>query len=81
VRAYWRHDYGDSAYAIDSNFVGCTDIFTVHGPEMGRDSAMIDAGLTIMCTRHLDAYFYYDGQYGRDNYYVNAVSGGFRLNF
>jgi outer membrane autotransporter protein len=81
VRAYWRHDYGDDAYAIDSNFVGCDDVFTVHGPGMGRDSALIDAGLTILCTRHLSAYFYYDGQYGRDNYYVNAVSGGFHLAF
>ena len=51
LRAAWRHDFGPSAYAIDSNFVGCTDTFTVHGPWIGRDSAVVNVGLTAYCTR------------------------------
>ena len=81
LRAAWRHDFGPSAYAIDSNFVGCTDIFTVHGPWVGRDSAVVDLGLTAYCTPGLSAYIFYDGQFGRDNYNNNAISGGFRVAF
>ncbi len=81
LRAAWRHDFGPSAYAIDSNFVGCDDIFTVHGPWIGRDSAVVDLGLTAYCTPGLSAYIFYDGQFGRDNYNNNAISGGFRVAF
>jgi outer membrane autotransporter protein len=81
LRASWRHDFGSSAYAIDSNFVGCDDVFTVHGPWIGRDSAVVDLGLTAYCTPGLSAYIFYDGQFGRDNYNNNAISGGFRVAF
>ena len=57
------------------------DIFTVHGPWIGRDSAVVDLGLTAYCTPGLSAYIFYDGQFGRDNYNNNAISGGFRVAF
>ena len=81
LRASWRHDFGPEAYAIDSNFVGCDDTFTVHGPWIGRDSAVVDLGLTAYCTPGLSAYIFYDGQFGRDNYNNNGISGGFRVAF
>ena len=81
VRAAWRHDFGDTSYAVDSNFVGCDDTFTVHGPYIGRDSAVVDIGLTAYCTQQLSAYIFYQGQFGRDNYNNNAISGGLRFAF
>ncbi len=81
VRAAWRHDFGDTSYAVDSNFVGCDDTFTVHGPYIGRDSAVVDIGLTAYCTQQLSAYIFYQGQFGRDNYNNNAISGGMRFAF
>ena len=81
LRAAWRHDFGPSSYAIDSNFVGCDNTFTVHGPWIGRDSAVVDLGLTAYCTPGLSAYIFYDGQFGRDNYNNNSISGGFRVAF
>ena len=81
LRAAWRHDFGPSSYAIDSNFVGCDDTFTVHGPWIGRDSAVVDIGLTAYCTPGLSAYIFYDGQFGRDNYNNNSISGGLRVAF
>ena len=81
VHAYWRHDYGNTSYPITANFVGCPDLFTVHGPAIGRDSALVDAGVTILCTKSLAAYLYYNGQFGRSNYFVDGVSGGFRVAF
>jgi outer membrane autotransporter protein len=81
LRAAWRHDFGPQEYAIDANFIGCTDLFTVHGPYVGRDSAVVNIGLTAYCTPGLSAYVFYDGQFGRDNYNNNAISGGFRVAF
>ncbi len=81
VRAAWRHDFGGTSYAIDSNFVGCDDTFTVHGPYIGTDSAVVDIGLTAYCTQQLSAYIFYQGQFGRDNYNNNAISGGLRFAF
>jgi outer membrane autotransporter protein len=81
VRAAWRHDFGDNSYAIDANFIGCDDTFTVHGPWIGSDSAVVDIGLTAYCTQQLSAYVFYQGQFGRDNYNNNAISGGLRFAF
>ncbi len=81
VRAAWRHDFGDNSYGITSNFIGCDDQFTVHGPWIGSDSAVVDIGLTAYCTQQLSAYIFYQGQFGRDNYNNNAISGGMRFAF
>jgi len=82
VRAAWQHEFGDTAYPIDSRFVsGADEIFTVHGPEIGRDSALIDAGLAVLWNERVSTYVYYDGQVGRDNYTSHGVSGGLRVSF
>jgi autotransporter-associated beta strand protein len=82
VRAAWQHESGDRAYPIDARFAsGAGDVFTVHGPEIGRDSALVDAGLAIQWNNRISTYVYYDGVLGRSNYNNNAVSGGFRLSF
>jgi outer membrane autotransporter protein len=82
VRAGWQHEFGDPAYPIDSRFAsGAGGIFTVNGPEIGRDSAVIDAGLAVLWSERISTYLNYDGQLGRDNYASHSVSGGFRVNF
>ena len=82
VRAGWEHEYGDQAYPIDARFAsGAGGIFTVHGPDIGRDSALVDAGFTILWNNRVSTYLFYDGNLGRGNYDNNAVSGGLRLTF
>ena len=81
LRVAWRHEFGDNSYAIQSNFIGCDDVFTVHGPWIGSDSAVVDLGLTAYCTQQLSASIFYQGQFGRDNYNNNAISGGIRWAF
>ena len=81
MRVAWRHEFGDNSYAIQSNFIGCDDVFTVHGPWIGSDSAVVDLGLTAYCTQQLSASIFYQGQFGRDNYNNNAISGGIRWAF
>ena len=66
---------------IDARFVGCPDIFTVHGPDVGRDAALVGAGVTIQVTPTFAVFGHYDGIVGRDNYNSYAVNGGLAFGF
>jgi outer membrane autotransporter protein len=82
VSVSWQHEYGDTAYAIDSSFAnGAGGVFTVHGPDIGRDSLLLGAGVAILWNERVSTYVYYDGEFGRSNYDNSNVSGGFRLSF
>ena len=82
VSLAWQHEYGDTAYAWDSSLAsGAGGNFTVHGPDIGRDSMLLGAGVSVMWNDRTSTYVYYDGEFGRTNYDVNSVSGGVRLSF
>ena len=82
ARAAWQHEFGDIAYAIDSRFAnGGGSVFTVHGAEIGRDSALLGLGVAVLWNDRTSAYLYYDGEVGRANYSSNNVSGGMRMAF
>jgi outer membrane autotransporter protein len=82
LRAAWQHEYGDRAYPIDSQFAsGPGSLFTVHGPRIGRDSALVSAGAAIEWNDRVSTYVYYDGQLARQNYDSHNVNGGIRINF
>ncbi|WP_237705543.1 autotransporter family protein [Chthoniobacter flavus] len=82
LSASWQHEYGDSAYAIDSSFAnGAGNSFLVNGPKLGRDSALLGAGFAVQFNERMSTYFYYDGELGRTNYQSSSVTGGFRIAF
>lgn len=82
VRAAWQTEYGDRAYQVDSRLAsGAGGVFRVRGPRIGRDAALLGAGLTMQWSRCLATYVFYDGVFGRSNYDNNAVSGGLRVSF
>jgi fibronectin-binding autotransporter adhesin len=82
VRVAWQHEYNDRAYPVDAQFAsGAGGLFTVHGPRIGSDSALIGAGAALSWNERVSTYVYYDGQFGRSNYNSNNVSGGVRVSF
>jgi outer membrane autotransporter protein len=82
VRVAYQHEYCDSAYQIDSQLAsGAGGVFRVRGPRIGRDAALVGAGMNMQWNNRLSTYVYYDGVLGRNNYDNNAVSGGFRIGF
>ncbi|HJX25959.1 MAG TPA: autotransporter domain-containing protein [Chthoniobacterales bacterium] len=82
VRVAYQHEYCDSAYQIDSQLAsGAGGVFRVRGPNIGRDAALLGAGMNMQWNNRLSTYVYYDGVLGRNNYDNNAVSGGFRIGF
>lgn len=82
VRVSWQHEFLDSTQSIDSQFSsGNSPIFTVNGPEIGRDSALVSAGVNVQFSPVLSVYAYYDGQLGRTNYSSNSFTVGLKYDF
>ena len=82
LRAAWQHEYSDTSTALTSSFatLGGTP-FTVAGPQIGRDSVLIGAGVTVIWNNLLSTFVAYDGELGRTNYESHSVSGGVRVKF
>jgi len=80
LRAQWLHEYLDSTATVESSFAA-GDPFTVHGPEIGRDSLLLDAGLSVQFSPGVAVFAYYTGEIGRENYSSNSVNSGVRLSF
>jgi outer membrane autotransporter protein len=82
VRAEWLHEYNDQAFPIDARLApGTGPVLTAFGPTVGRDAALIRAGVRAQLSATFAMYVYYDGVLGRDNYNSNGGSGGFSLSF
>ena len=81
ARIAYYHEYGDKAYDITANFIDCPTSFTVHGPVLGEDAALVGGGFSVQWNGCLSTYVYYDGVLFRENYNSNAVSGGVRIGF
>jgi autotransporter-associated beta strand protein len=82
VRAAWQHEFGDTSYSLTSSFATLGgSAFTVAGPETGRDSLLIGAGLSVLFNDRFSIYAYYDGELLRANYSSHNISAGFRYRF
>jgi outer membrane autotransporter protein len=82
LKVTWEHEYEYSALPNTAGFAGVPGPSgTFFGPAEGRNSVIIDGGVSVQWTPTLSSYINYDGQLGRDRYGSNAVTGGFRVAF
>ncbi len=82
VRIAWQHEFMDSTQSMDSRFIGGSGpTFTVSGPYMDRDRAVISAGISAEITPSVTIYGFYDGQLGSSNYNSNQVSASVKIAF
>jgi outer membrane autotransporter protein len=80
VRIAWQHEFMDSTQSMDSRFIGGTGpTFTVSGPHMDRDRAVLSAGISAEITPSVTIYGFYDGLLGSSNYNSNQVSAGVKI--
>ena len=78
----WQHEYSNTSYALTSNFATLGgNAFTVSGPQIGRDSLLIGAGVTVVWNSLLSTFVAYDGELARTNTESHSVSGGVRIKF
>ena len=82
VSAAWQHEYGSVAYQVVAGFAsGAGTNFMVNGPEIGRDSLLVGAGVSMIWSDRFSTYVFYDGDVARTNYDSHTVTGGFRVTF
>lgn len=61
----WRHSFGDLTPSVTSAFVGGSQSFTVAGTPIDRDTALVEAGVTLSVTEQLDLSAAYRGEFGQ----------------
>jgi len=52
-----------------------------NGPKIGRDSLLLDAGVTVQLTPRVGVYSFYTGDLGRQNYTSHSINGGVKMSF
>lgn len=76
---HWQHEFQNTRLPMTSQFAnGAGNLFTVHGPESGRDSALVTAGLNVAWSRYA-IYFAYQAELFRRNYQSHTLIAGFRV--
>jgi autotransporter-associated beta strand protein len=80
VRAQWGHEYLTSTPSINAGFTS-DDSFTVHGPHIGHDSLLLDAGASAQLTPRVAIFGFYGGELFRENYTAHSINGGVRVTF
>jgi outer membrane autotransporter protein len=81
VHAAWQHEYGDRARSISSEFINTGAVFGVRGPSLGRDSAIVGAGVSVEVSPTFSIYAGYEGEVGRTNYIQHTASASLRVAF
>jgi outer membrane autotransporter protein len=82
LRAAWEHEYNYTSLPVTArlaDFSGSAAKF--NGTRFGRDSAIVNAGVSVRWTSTFSTYVSYDGQLGRTQFNSNGVSGGLTFLF
>jgi outer membrane autotransporter protein len=75
VRAGWEHEFMDKTADVNARFVGGSGDFNVRGVELGADSGVLGAGLTVAFTKSIQGFVNYDANLN-SRLSSHAISGG-----
>jgi outer membrane autotransporter protein len=82
LRLGWQHESMDSSTLVDAQFAnGSGNIFNSRSVPLGRDAAVVGAGLSVQWSKSLTTYVNYDTELMRNNYSVHNVNAGIRFSF
>lgn len=81
VNLGWEHEYKYSTLDIGASAPILDTSTTFSGPNIGHDSLLINAGISVQWTARIWTTIGYDGDVARDHYNSNAVSGTFSFTF
>jgi len=82
LRAEWQHEFLDDNRIIDSRFAnGAGAPFAVESPGLGRDGAILGAGVTFLWTPNVTSYLGYEAEVGRKNFDRHTLQVGFGWQF
>ena len=75
LRAGWEHEFMDKTADMNARFIGGSGDFTVHGVELGADSGVLGAGLTVTFNKAIQGFVNYDASLNK-RMSSQGVSGG-----
>jgi outer membrane autotransporter protein len=82
VSLSWQHEFLDDTQEINSKLAGAPQNgFSVDGPEIGRDSLNLRAGLHVQWDEQLSTYISYETEVGRSGYDVQSLTLGLSFKF
>ena len=80
LSAAWEHLYQGNLDAESASF-GSGANFTVNGPALGTDAAVLSAGLDAQLGKGFNAFASYQGKVGETNVTQQNISGGVNFGF
>ena len=79
--ASWVHEFMDQSRGITSQFNSGLGSFSVQTLNPSRDSALVDAGLSVQVDETITAFGDYVVQAGQENYFAQSVEAGVKIGF
>ncbi len=76
----WRHAFGDVIPLSTASFAAGSNAFTASGSPIGKDTALIEAGLDFAITKNSKLGVSYQGQFG-SGIAQNGVNANFNVKF
>jgi outer membrane autotransporter protein len=82
LSVYWMHEYLNHGITIDSRFAnGAGNVFTVSGPNIGKDSLGLGFGVWFQWNERFGSYLNYNTEFVRDGYEPHTINGGILIKF
>jgi outer membrane autotransporter protein len=75
LRAGWEHEFLDQTADVNARFVGGSGDFIVRGVELGADSGVVGAGLTVSFNKAIQAFVNFDARMN-ERISSHTISGG-----
>jgi outer membrane autotransporter protein len=80
LRAGWEHEFMDKTADVNASFIGGSGDFVVRGVELGADSGVLGAGLTVWFDKSIQGFVNYDARMN-ERLSSHTVSGGLSYSF
>jgi outer membrane autotransporter protein len=75
LRAGWEHEFLDRTADVNASFIGGSGDFVVRGVELGADSGVLGAGLTVWFNKAIQGFVNYDARMN-ERISSHTISGG-----
>jgi outer membrane autotransporter protein len=81
LEAAWQHEFMDGDRGVLSSLSSGGGEFDVTTPSVGRDSAIVDAGVDVDINKTVGLFAEYSAQAGQDHYFGESVQAGVKIGF
>jgi outer membrane autotransporter protein len=80
LHGVWEHEFADRYADLNANFVGGSGDFVVRGVELGADTAVLGAGLTVGFNKSIQGFANYNANLNSKNE-SSTISGGLSISW